>query len=282
MSTVAAPPLEPQPAAKAASKLATGEAVIDALQGLGGVLWLTLQAVRCWFTPPFSWWREGVEQAWILVKRCLIPAGISVLAFGYGAVGTQGGIFLSLLGEIDRLGQFYGAAALREYVPWVTGMVVAGVAGTAICADLGARRVREELDALEAIGVDPVRSLVAPRILALMMLTPLLNLIGLIFAALSGAGAELVHHGTTAGFLASFDASFTTVDVLANLVKALAFGLIIGAVCCYKGMYASGGPEGVGRAVNQAVVTAFVAVWIFNFAFNAVYLATFPGALAVR
>jgi phospholipid/cholesterol/gamma-HCH transport system permease protein len=70
--------------------------------------------------------------------------------------------------------------------------------------------------------------------------------------------------------------------VLANFVKALAFGLIIGAVCCYKGMHASGGPEGVGRAVNQAVVTAFVAVWIFNFAFNAVYLATFPGALAIR
>jgi phospholipid/cholesterol/gamma-HCH transport system permease protein len=252
------------------------------LKALGGPLWLTLQAARCWVTPPFSWWHEAVEQAWILVKRCMIPAGISVLAFGYGAIGTGGGNFLSLFGEIDRLGQFYGAAALREYVPWVTGMVVAGVAGTAICADLGARKVREELDALEAIGVDPVRTLVAPRILAMVMITPLLNLIGLIFAAISGAAAELVHHGTMAGFLASFDASFTTVDVLANVIKAIAFGLIIAAVCSYKGMNASGGPEGVGRAVNQAVVTAFVAVWVFNFAFNSVYLASFPAALAIR
>lgn len=257
-------------------------ALIAGLAGLGGVLQLTIRATRCWFTPPFAWWREAVEQAWILVKRCMIPAGISVLAFGYGAVGTQGGIFLSLLGQIDRLGQFYGAAALREYVPWVTGMVVAGVAGTAICADLGARKVRDELDALQVIGVDPGRTLVAPRILALMMLTPLLNLIGLIFAAVSGAAAELVHHGTMAGFIASFDASFTVVDVLANVIKALAFGFIIGAVCCYKGLNASGGSEGVGRAVNQAVVTAFVAVWIFNFAFNAVYLASFPAALAIR
>jgi phospholipid/cholesterol/gamma-HCH transport system permease protein len=257
-------------------------AVIAALAGFGGVLALTVRSARCWVTPPFAWWREAVEQAWILVKRCMIPAGVSVLAFGYGAVGTQGGIFLSLLGQIDRLGQFYGAAALREYVPWVTGMVVAGVAGTAICADLGARKVRDELDALAVIGVDTVRTLVAPRILALMMLTPLLNLIGLLFAAASGAAAELVHHGTTAGFIASFNASFTVVDVLANIVKALAFGLIIGAVCCYKGLNASGGSEGVGRAVNQAVVTAFVAVWIFNFAFNAVYLASFPAALAIR
>jgi phospholipid/cholesterol/gamma-HCH transport system permease protein len=281
MSTVEAPLIEPPPAVRPSS-LADGSGVIEGLKVLGGVGWLTLQAVGCWFTPPFSWWREFVEQSWILVKRCLIPAGISVFAFGYGAVGTQGGIFLSLLGEIDRLGQFYGSAALREYVPWVTGMVVAGVAGTAICADLGARRVREELDALEAIGVDPVRTLVAPRILALMLLTPLLNLIGLIFAALSGLVAELVHHGTSAGFIASFDASFTTVDVFANVVKALMFGLIVGSVCCYKGMHASGGPEGVGRAVNQAVVTSFVAVWIFNFAFNSVYLASFPSALGVR
>lgn len=275
--TTATPPLAARRRATPATRI-----LIAQLKALGGVSVLTVQAVRCWFTPPFSWWHEFVEQAWILVRRCLLPAGISVLAFGYGAVGTQGGIFLSLLGEIDRLGQFYGAAALREYVPWVTGMVVAGVAGTAICADLGARRVREELDALEAIGVDPVRELVAPRILALMLLTPLLNLIGLIFAAISGGAAELVHHGTTAGFIASFDASFTTVDVFANLVKALAFGLIIGTVCCHKGMHASGGAEGVGRAVNQAVVTAFVAVWIFNFAFNAVYLAAFPAALAIR
>jgi phospholipid/cholesterol/gamma-HCH transport system permease protein len=253
------------------------------VDALGGVVLVATRAVACWFTRPwFSWWGEAVDQAWILIKRCMLPTAISVFVFGYGPVGVEGGTFFKALGQIDRLGGLYSVGAVREYVPWVTGMVVAGVAGTAITADLGARKVREELEALAVMGVDAVRTLVAPRILALMLVLPLLNLVGLVFASAAGVVVELADHGTLAGYFASFTAGFSPVDVVANVVKTAAFGFLVAVVCCYRGLTAKGGSEGVGHAVNVAVVHAFAAVWIFNFAFNALYLAAFPGALSVR
>ena len=250
---------------------------------LGGIVLLSGRSLRCLLTPPWlSWWPEAVDQAWTLIKRCMFPTAISVFVFGYGPVGVEGGTFLGALGQIDRLGELYSVGSVREYVPWVTGMVVAGVAGTSITADLGARRVREELDALAVIGVDATRALVAPRVLALALLLPLLNLIGLVFAAAAGIVVELAYHGTFAGYYATFSAGFSPVDMVANVVKTATFGFLIGVICCYRGLTAKGGSEGVGRAVNVAVVQSFCAVWLFNFAFNALYLAAFPGALSTR
>jgi phospholipid/cholesterol/gamma-HCH transport system permease protein len=247
-----------------------------------GMVRLTGATLRCWITPPFDWWREAVDQGWLLVRRTAIPAMLSLFAFGLGAVAVQGGGGYSDLGAIDRLGAVYSVAALREYVPWVSGMVVAGVAGTAICADLGARKVREELDALAVIGVDVVRTLVAPRVLALVLIMPALNILGLIFATLSGLIAVVAYGGTVGGFIETFQAGFTLPDLVANLAKTLVFGLLIGVICAFKGLNTTGGSEGVGRAVNQAVVAAFVAIWIFNFAFNSTYLAAFPSTQEIR
>ncbi|MEA2170038.1 MAG: phospholipid/cholesterol/gamma-HCH transport system permease protein, partial [Solirubrobacteraceae bacterium] len=183
--------------------------------------------VRAWFTPPVSWWREAVIQGWLLVRRTLLPTVLSLFAFGFGAVAVQGGGFVSELGAPDRMGALFSVASLREFVPFVTGMVVAGVAGTAICADLGARKVREELDAMAVMGVDPIRTLVAPRVITLMVITPALNVIGLIFATLSGIAAVGAFGGTTGGFLATFQAGFTLPDLIANVIKTTVFGFII-------------------------------------------------------
>jgi phospholipid/cholesterol/gamma-HCH transport system permease protein len=279
---VAQPPAGPA-ASPARTAPAIGSRLSAAVEALGGVVLLATRSVACWVTPPwFSWWPEAVDQAWILIKRCMLPTAISVFVFGYGPVGVEGGTFLKALGQIDRLGSLYSVGAVREYVPWVTGMVVAGVAGTAITADLGARKVRDELEALAVMGVDAVRTLVAPRILALMLVLPLLNLVGLVFASAAGVVVELAEHGTFAGYFASFAAGFSPIDMVANVAKTAVFGFLIAVVCCYRGLTAKGGSEGVGHAVNVAVVHAFAAVWIFNFAFNSLYLAAFPGSLSVR
>jgi phospholipid/cholesterol/gamma-HCH transport system permease protein len=252
------------------------------VETVGGVVRLALAAMTCWVTPPFDWWREAVTQGWLLVRRCAIPTALSCFVFGFGTAGIQAGSLVDAIGALDRMGAGFSVASLREFVPWVAGMVVAGVAGTAIAADLGARRVREELDAIAVLGVDPVRSLVAPRILALTLLMPALNIMGLVFATLAGVVADAKFNGNLPAFMETFRSGFTRIDLAANIVKTVCFGFIVSTICAYKGMNASGGSEGVGRAVNQAVVLAFVAVWVFNFAFNAAYLASFPGALDVR
>ena len=196
---------------------------------------LTLAVFKAWTTPPFSWWREAVDQAWIALRRCLIPGVISVFAFAYGAPGIEGGVISSVLGAPDRIGVFFSVGAAREFVPWVTGMVVAGVAGTAITADLGARRTREELDALAVMGVDITRFLIAPRVLALMVVMPVANAFGLVFSAFAGILAELTYQGSVAGYLETFQVGFTSIDIAANLIKTIGFGFIIGLVCSFKG-----------------------------------------------
>ena len=131
-------------------------------------------------------------------------------------------------------------ASIREFAPWVDSMIVAGVAGTAVTADLGASKIREELDALQVLGVDPVKNLVVPRFLALMLVTGLLDVYALIFGIFGGVLAEMVYHQNLAGFWATFFANASVTDLWGSVVKTTIFGAIIAIVCCYKGMTASG------------------------------------------
>jgi phospholipid/cholesterol/gamma-HCH transport system permease protein len=247
------------------------------------IMQLARRAVVALVTPPFTWRGEFVDQAWSLTKRASLPTAISAFGFGYGAPGVQGSLVAELIGDPTRVAAIAGPATVREQAVWITGMIVAGVAGTAICADLGARKTRNELAALEVLGVDPVRQMVAPRVLALTLMMPALGMVVVLtvelFAILL---AELQVTGTVGGYLAAVSHSFTTIDLAAFIVKTTISGFIVSLVCCYKGMNASGGPSGVGRAVNQAVVISFVIIWVLNYAFNSTYLGAFPGAQAVR
>lgn len=250
---------------------------IAVLEQVAGMLLLTGRAVTACVTPPFSWRQEFVEESWLLVRRCLVPVMISCTFFGLGAPGLQGGNLLNIFGTVDRSGAFFVMASVREFAPWINGMVLAGVGGTAVCADLGARKVREELDAMAVLGMDPVRTIVVPRFLALGIVTALMNLIAIVFGLLGGwIAAVVVFSDTSAGFLATFTSNFTLPDLLGSVLKTSLFGFIIAIVCCYKGMNVKGGPEGVGRAVNQAVVIAFAGIWVFNFMFTSTMLAAFP------
>src|ERR671933_2331543 len=173
-------------------------------------------------------------------------------------------------------------SALEPPYPYGGAIILAGVAGTAITADLGARKIREELDALQVLGVDPVKNLVVPRFLALMLITGLLDIYALIFGIFGGVVAEFVYHQDLAGFWATFFTNASVTDLWGSVVKTTLFGAIIAIVCCYKGMTASGGAAGVGRAVNEAVVIAFAGIWAFNYIFTQTLLATHPEILVIR
>jgi phospholipid/cholesterol/gamma-HCH transport system permease protein len=238
---------------------------------------LAARAVLALVTPPFTWRDEFIDQAWLTVKRCLIPVAVSNIVFGFGAPGMTGGHIVNIFGTMDRTGAFFVMASVREFAPWINAMLIAGVAGTAVCADLGARKVREELDALAVLGMDPVRELVAPRVAALTLLTPVFCILAAIGGVIGGGVATVVvFEDTTAGFLSTFYSNFTLPDLLGSVAKSLVFGFLIAMFCTYKGMNVSGGPQGVGRAVNQAVVLSFVGIFVFNYLFTSTLLAAFP------
>jgi phospholipid/cholesterol/gamma-HCH transport system permease protein len=242
----------------------------DMVRLLGQVVW---SAIR----HPVGYWGEVRDQMYSLLKLCWVPMAVSTVAFGLGAPGIQGGNIFHLFGVPERLGSFFIMASVREFAPWINAMVVAGVVGTAMTADLGARRIREEIDAMEVLGVDPIRDLILPRVIAVTIMTGLIDLVALVLGIVGGyiAGVWVLGANPDA-FFASFYDNATTPDIWGSVVKTTIFGLIIGVVCCYKGLHARGGPSGVGRAVNQAVVTAFAAIWVIDYVFTTILLGLNP------
>src|SRR5882724_2865654 len=252
------------------------------LEEIGDMMILTGKTIWSALRPPYPYGGEFVSQFLFALRLCWFPLLISTFCICYAAPGLQAANFLTIFGALDRLGGFFVLGAVREIGPSVTAIVVAGVAGTAITADLGARKVREELDALQVLGVDPVKNLVVPRFLALMLVTGLFDIYALLFGIFGGVVATLVNGAPLGPFWATFFTNASTTDLWGSILKTTLFGAIIAIVCCYKGMTASGGAEGVGRAVNQAVVIAFMGIFAFNYVFTHTLVAAHPEITVIR
>ena len=260
----------------------TLDPVREGLEEVGDMLILTGKTVVSAVRPPFPYAGEFVAQFMFTLRLCWAPLVITMLCVAYAVPGLQAANFLILFGALDRMGGFFVLAVIREFAPFICGIIVAGVAGTAITADLGARKVREELDALQVLGVDPVKNLVVPRFLALMIVTGLFDIFAIICGVAGGMVANLVNGGHVGPFFATFFTNASTTDLWGSVLKCTMFGAITAVVCCYKGMTASGGAEGVGRAVNQAVVITVMATGAFNYVFTQTLLATHPAINVIR
>ena len=190
------------------------------LEQVGDMMVLTGKTLRSAIRPPYPYGMEFVQQFMFALKLCWFPLLISTVAINYGAPGTQAGNFLVMLGAFDRLGGFFVLASVREFAPNVTAIILAGVAGTAITADLGARKIREELDALQVLGVDPVKNLVVPRFLALMFVTGLFDVYAVLFGLFGGVLTTLAFGQPLAPFFATLLTNAGTVTVLPSTRKA--------------------------------------------------------------
>ncbi|GAB3688443.1 MlaE family ABC transporter permease [Saccharopolyspora tripterygii] len=231
---------------------------------------------------PRGYWKETIDEMYALLKLCFWPATFSMAGFGF-LITVMGVGLLVLLGAANRMGAFWVMADIREIAAFMVGMVVAGVIGTSITSDLGARKAREELDALKVLGLDPVRMLVLPRVIATAVMCAMLNFLTSFVGVLLGLLAVGALGDTTTGaYIDSMSHNLYAADVWGAELKTLLTGLLIGVVCSFKGLNAGGGPEGVGRAVNQAVVICFALVWIFNFFFNAIAQGLNPDLLMLR
>jgi len=252
------------------------------LSELGQIGALTVHTISSAVRPPYTYGPELASQFVFGLRMAAIPLVVSSIAFTYGPAGVQAAGFLNLFGAIDRLGGLFAVIVMREFAPLVCAIVMAGVVGTSICADLGARQIREELDALRVLGVDTTKSLVAPRFIALMALASLSNVFALLLGTLGGMIVTMANGAPLGPFFATFFTNATVPEIAASLIKTTLFGAIIAIVCCYKGLTVKGGPEGVGRAVNQAVVISFMAIGVVNYAFTQALLALYPELSVVR
>ncbi len=171
-----------------------------------------------------------------------------------------------LFGAQGYVGGTVGVAITRELAPTLTGLLVAGRAGSAIAAEIGSMRVSEQIDALNAMAVDPINYLVKPRLIAstltMPMLTAIFDLVGIL-----GSYLVAVHvlRLSPPEFTVRLQDWVDWDDVLAGLFKATVFGFVVGAVATYKGYYTEGGAAGVGRATTTSVVVASVVILILNF-----------------
>lgn len=251
------------------------------LAGLGEMTLLFLAALRGSMKRPF-YWRELVEQCRFILTANFVP--LLLTGFGFGTiVSLEAGHFFRAATADYRLGGFTVMSNIREFSPIATGLMIAAVGGTAIVADLGARQVRSELEALSVMGLSNVLFVVVPRALALMLMTALYNLPMIAFTMLgSFLVAVLVVGVNPGGFLASFWTQGTVVDVVGGEVKCAVFGAIVAAICIYKGVATRGGAEGVARAVHSSVIWSFVSIQAFEYLFTPTLLAMFHDQITLR
>jgi phospholipid/cholesterol/gamma-HCH transport system permease protein len=223
---------------------------------------------------------ELVTQLWSLYKVTALPALLMAIPFG-AMVAVQIAGLINQVGASSLVGAASGVAVIRQGAPITAGLLMGGAAASAIASDLGARAVREELDALRTMGVNPVRHLVVPRFLALLLLAPILCAVILASAIVASFVLSLAVSDAAPGtYWQSFGAFAKTVDIWFAVAKCLVFAAITGIVSSLRGMEAKGGPRGVADAVNSSVVINVMGVLVANLAITQVQTMFFPMQVA--
>jgi phospholipid/cholesterol/gamma-HCH transport system permease protein len=242
-----------------------------ALRPIGGFIAMSLDTFRAMFKRPFQL-REFLEQTWFISRVAIGPTIMLTIPF-LGVVIFLINQLLAQIGGIDLAGAGVGLVVIREIGPVASVLIVAGAGGTAISADLGARKIRDEIDAIRVLGIDPIQRLVVPRVLASTVVAMMLNCVVCVVAIGTGYVISVTAQGASPGqFVSSLTLLTHFSDLVLSEVKSALFGLSTGLVACYRGLTTGGGPKGVGDSVNQTVVLSVVLLGIINVLMTAVYL----------
>jgi phospholipid/cholesterol/gamma-HCH transport system permease protein len=241
----------------------------------GKLFALFLDVGRMTFKRPFQV-REFIQQAWFIASVTILPTMLVSIPFG-AVIALELGTLARQIGAQSFTGAASVLAIIREASPIVCALLIAGAGGSAICADLGSRKIRDEIDAMEVLGISPVQRLVVPRVLACVLVSVALNGLVCVVGVAGGYFFNVILQGGTPGaYLASFSALAQLPDLYTGELKAFVFGIIAGVVASYKGLNVGGGPKGVGDAVNQSVVITFMLLFAVNFVITTVYFQVVP------
>ena len=245
--------------------------ITDGLAALGRAGILLKQCLVCLF-------KKGIIDRRILFEQLAevgiasIPIALLIALFAGFVIGLQLALQFQRFGALSVLGGLVALTFVRELGPVLTGVVVAGRVGSAFTAEIGSMKVTEQLDALRAMAVDPLAYLMVPRLLACLVMLPILVTFADIVGTLSGylmsaACTDL----TFTAYIDSIKLLLTTHDIVSGFIKALFFGLIIVLIGCYQGFAVRGGASGVGRATTQSVVVSIIFIFLSNCFFTAVF-----------
>ncbi|MGB9308823.1 MAG: ABC transporter permease [Mycobacterium sp.] len=239
------------------------------LREVGGFFALSLDCVVQFVRPPFPW-REFIVQSWFVARVSLIPALLLGGVFNAFVIFILD-VLLFEIGAADASGAGAGLAVVAQIEPAITVLVIGGSAATAMCADIGARTIRDEIDAMKVMGINPVHRLMVPRVAALTLNGFLLMGLGTVVAlSCDYLFAVYVTNVNPGAYAASLTLLAGLPDVIIAIVKATVFGAAAGLIACYKGFTVGGGPQGVGNAVNETVVYTFMALYVINTLLSAV------------
>jgi phospholipid/cholesterol/gamma-HCH transport system permease protein len=241
-----------------------GETIRQGIAHAGGISILFLSTLRHLFSRPFEA-DQIMNQLHRLGVRSLSITAITGVFTGM-VLALEATYTLAVYGAKGLIGKAVSLSMVQELGPVLTGLVVAGRVGAGITAELGTMAVTEQVDAIRALGADPVKKLVLPRVVATLIMLPALTVIADLLGILGGMVIGIYEIGQTSAFyINQVITTLTFRDVLTGTGKTPFFALIIALVACYNGLKASGGADGVGRATTRTVVTASIMILVSNF-----------------
>ena len=224
-------------------------------------------------------YREFVRQCAFMASVAAAPTLLVAIPIGV-IVSIQVGSVAGQVGATSFIGAANGLGIIQQGAPLVTSLMIAGAVGSAICADLGSRTIREEIDAMRVMGVDPLRRLVTPRLGAAMLVSVLLCGFVIFVGFLTGYVFNVfAQNGTPGSYIGTFSSFAVVSELVAALLKSLIFGLLAAIIACDSGLNTRGGPGGVANSVNTAVVLSAVMLFGVNLIITQIYNTLFPSQM---
>lgn len=241
-----------------------GRMTMEFLLTFGGLAHLALEAFRQLLTRRFPF-RDFVRECeFVGIKSFNLV--VLVMIFMGMVFALQFAVGLGRFGLKTHIGQVIGIAITRELGPVLTSLMIASRVGAGIAAELGSMVVTEQVQAIEALGANPIHKLVVPRLLATTLTAPILATFGIVVGIFGGMLITIMEAGVTGRFY--FDQIRRTVhveDYFSGITKTIFFGFLIGLIACYQGLRTTGGTEGVGRSTTYAVVYSSLVVFVADF-----------------
>ncbi|MEA3560738.1 MAG: ABC transporter permease [Candidatus Omnitrophota bacterium] len=257
-----------------------GRKAITFLNHISSIYRLSQKAAYWFFIAPFK--KKFLKSNHLFIQMVEIGVGsvpiVFLISLFMGMVlAMQTAYQLQKMGALMYVGSLVAVSMTREIGPLLTAIVIAGRSGSAMAAELGTMKVSEEIDALETIGINPVKFLVVPRILAIVIMLPCLTILADWFGMLGGYIIGVGNLGISSGLYISktIDALILK-DIFTGLIKSVAFAGIIGMVGCYQGFIVKGGAEGVGKSTTTSVVLSTILIILADCIFTAIFYFVFP------